>query len=410
MKVSQRRFLFLQSCTSPFFTRLADKLTQLNHQVFKVNFNLGDRLYWGGRPAWDFHEPAECLPEFYESIFKRFAFTDVIMLGDTRPVHTAVKPVAKRYQTELRVFEEGYFRPNWLTFETGGINGYSRLPKDPDWYCTQGKKLPDIGDGTSVANPLWLLAAHELVYHIPNSLNSIFFSGYKTHRPATSDKEFMGWAKRYAQLPFLKPKDKDAVRELIDENLPYYLLPLQLDSDAQIKVHSPFDSIEQVLVKVINSFARKAPNDSKLVIKIHPLDTGFVNLESVSKQLANSLGIADRIVFLNSGHLPTLLHNAKGVVTVNSTVGTSSLFHRCPTIALGDCIYNIKGLTYQGNLDEFWRDGVKPDKSLFRAVRKTVIHTTQINGGFYTESGIKLAVNQAANRLSLDVDPLTELL
>ncbi|WP_250313331.1 capsular polysaccharide export protein, LipB/KpsS family, partial [Escherichia coli] len=35
-------------------------------------------------------------------------------------------------------FEEGYLRPQFITVEEGGVNAYSSLPRDPDFY----RKLP----------------------------------------------------------------------------------------------------------------------------------------------------------------------------------------------------------------------------------------------------------------------------
>jgi capsular polysaccharide export protein len=99
--------------------------------------------------------------------------------------------------------------------------------------------------------------------------------------------------------------------------------------------------------------------------------------------------------FLESGHMPTLLSHVAGVITVNSTVGGSSLMHNVPTIALSDPIYNLKGLTHQGSLDDFWHTPEPPDSTLFQRFRSTVIHTTQVNGGFYTRCGIDMAVNNS---------------
>ena len=35
----------------------------------------------------------------------------------------------------------------------------------------------------------------------------------------------------------------------------YYIFPLQLNSDSQIVVHSPFDGVRETIVKVLTSFA-----------------------------------------------------------------------------------------------------------------------------------------------------------
>jgi capsular polysaccharide export protein len=116
------------------------------------------------------------------------------------------------------------------------------------------------------------------------------------------------------------------------------------------------------------------------------------------------------VVYLESGHLPTLLNHCEGLVTVNSTVGNSALIHNCRTLTLSDPIFNLPGLTAQCTLDQFWQDSDKPDSKLFKLFRNTVIHTTQINGGFYSESGITLGVEEAIKRLEMPICPLEKLL
>ncbi|MNN94958.1 hypothetical protein D3C81_2136840 [compost metagenome] len=59
----------------------------------------------------------------------------------------------------------------------------------------------------------------------------------------------------------------------------------------------------------------------------------------------------------------------------------------------------MPGLTQQGSLDDFWRHREAPDMALFRDFRNSVIHTTQINGGFYTGCGIDMAVNNCLDVL-----------
>jgi capsular polysaccharide export protein len=113
---------------------------------------------------------------------------------------------------------------------------------------------------------------------------------------------------------------------------------------------------------------------------------------------------------METGNLDALLRHARGTVTVNSTVGAHSISLNCPTIALSDPIYNLPGLTYQGHLDGFWQNEVKPDAELFGHFRNTVIHTTQVNGGFYSRQGIALAVENCLRRLEQERSPLEELL
>ena len=48
-------------------------------------------------------------------------------------------------------------------------------------------------------------------------------------------------------------------------------------------------------------------------------------------------------------------------------------------------MYDFKQLTYQGELDEFWREAreIEVDEKLFKAFRNYLIANTQLNGSFY---------------------------
>jgi capsular polysaccharide export protein len=410
--VTKRSFLFLQGCTSPFFSQLAKRLKAKGHEIYRINFNMGDAFYWGHQGAWNFTDKVEYLPEYLTRKFKSVGFTDVVMLGDTRPVNEPAVSIAKKHSARIHVLEEGYLRPNWITLEEMGINGFSRLPKDPDWYRTVAELLPEQGDGVSVQNPTSLLGIYELGYHLPGLLNPVFYPGYKTHRPHISPVEFYGWALRFTKLRlFIQKRDNESIENLVNSKVPFYVFPLQLNNDSQIQVHTDSRGVPFIIKDVIDSFFKSAPTNTKLVIKNHPLDTGFIDYAGWIKRIQKRLGIDDdRIVYLESGHMPTLIRAALGVVTINSSVGPSAIYHQTPTIALGKAIYDIDGLTFQGGLDDFWHLLPKPDIELFRSFRKTVIYATQINGGFYTNDGIKLGVENCCKRMEREASPLCELL
>jgi capsular polysaccharide export protein len=165
-----------------------------------------------------------------------------------------------------------------------------------------------------------------------------------------------------------------------------------------------------VMEYVMESFASHAPTPARLVIKNHPLDMGLVDYPVVIARLERRFGLTGRVIYLESGDLEALLRRAAGTVTVNSTVGGLALGMNCPTVALSDPIYNLSGLTWQGDLDSFWEEKGPPDRELFRCFRATVIHATQINGGLYSRPGIALAVQNAVGPLTAERSPLEELL
>jgi len=407
---SPRSFLFLQGVCSPFFARLADKLAGDGHRVFKINFNGGDIAYWGGRPAWSFRGRVEALPHFLEDRYRRFGITDQVLFGDRRAVHRPAVDLGERYGIRTHVFEEGYFRPFWVTLEREGVNGHSLLPRDPDWFRDVGESLPDYGDGEHFRSPFWIRAAHDIAYHAASAINPLLFPDYRTHAPVNALLEYAGYGKRFAMLRVHGPRNDRVVEELVRHKTPFFLLPLQLNSDAQIRDHSRFDSMVEVIEFVMESFARCCPGDARLVIKNHPLDMGLINYSRAIHSLARRFHLIGRVNYLETGDMLALLLNVRGVVTVNSTVGSLALQLKCPTVTLSDPIYNLPGLTFQGSLNDFWLERPVPDAELFRRYRNTVIHATQVNGGFYSPRGIELAIRNCGRMLEAERSPLEALL
>jgi len=397
----QQRFLFLQGVCSPFFPRLSQALRARGHHVRKVNFTVGDRMYWRQDGAMAFRGPMETLPEFYTRQYHNHGITDIVLFGDCRPVHRPAIELAKASGIRVHVFEEGYFRPYWITLERDGVNAHSRLPRDADWYRAEAAKLPHFDNGVPFDSPFWKRAAYDVGYNFWAGLNPLLHRGVRSHVPYSPLTEYLGYVRRGIRVKCYELPSRRIEAQLIAEaeSRPFYLMPLQLGNDSQIVHHSPFQNMAEALHRALISFAQFAPRGARFAAKIHPLDPGLVNYRALLKRWARKLDIADRVFYLESGNLPALLGNAAGVVTVNSTVGASALLHNRPTIALGTALYDIAGLTFQGNLDAFWTEGQRPDKPLFWNFRDVLICRTQVNGGFYSDAGIALAVNNCLGKL-----------
>lgn len=394
-----RSFLFLQGVATPFFARLARGLSDQGHAVFKVNFCGGDRLYWNGLPRLDFGGNLDQFEPTLRQLFEVHRFTDVILFGEQRPLHQIGTRVAREHGATVHVYEEGYVRPNWVTLERDGVNANSGLNRDPDWYRRMRSAFPRAGDGVAIGSVFWRRAGYDILYRLANALFLFRFPRYRTHRPCNALFEYMGWLRRYAIFPMRSRKAGRVTTDIIDRKRQFYLVPLQLDSDAQVRVHSPYNSVIEFLEQVIGSFARDADPNSLLVVKNHPLDTSLVNYRRETQRLARRRGVEGRVVFIDGGHLPTLLDYCRGVVTINSTLGLQALLHGTPVICMGESIYDMEGLTFQGGLKAFWHESDRPDKHLFSTFRDAVIALTQLNGSFYSDAGMDLLVKNSLKRL-----------
>jgi capsular polysaccharide export protein len=378
--------------------------------VHRVNFCCGDRAYWGSLPAADFRGTLEELPAFLEEKLRTWSISDIVIYGDRRPVHVPAVALGKRLGVRTHVFEEGYFRPFLVTLERGGVNGNSALPRDPAWYREVGGRLPDYGYGAPFRVSLNARAYHDIRYEVANLANPVLFPRYRTHVPYNRWIGYLAHSRRFAAYPFHASRDRELIERLKRESAPIFLLPLQLESDVQIRHYSPFATMTALIDSVMASFARHAPPDSRLVIKNHPLDPGFVNYDRLVSRLRREMGVAGRVDYVDTGDASALIHRARGIITVNSTVGMSALMLGRPTMVLGKAVYNLPGLAFQGPLDDFWRETPAPDAELFRLFRNTVIHATQIHGGFYSPESTALAAANCRRLLLAEKSPLEELL
>lgn len=96
--------------------------------IWHVGFNAGDRAFWFGAKGYIAYRggPGDWADEFRRIVTEK-GITDVVLYGDTRPIHADAVTVAKELGLIIHVFKEGYMRPFWVTYERGGTNGNSRL-------------------------------------------------------------------------------------------------------------------------------------------------------------------------------------------------------------------------------------------------------------------------------------------
>lgn len=382
----QRRVLMLQGPIGPFFARLARDLASAGAVVLKVNFNGGDRLFGRARDferVIDYRGTMEAWPAAFEALLVEQRIDTVLLFGDCRPVHVPAIAIAKRLAVEIGVFEEGYLRPDFITIERDGVNNHSTLPKDPDFYRRVGltPALPTAALGSTFRHAaLW-----GALYYCAASVNRWRFPQHQYHRA-------LGWreARFWARSAWRKLKYRIGERQVEQRFIgptptKFFLVALQTSGDAQVRVHSRFETVERFLEFVIRDFATHAPADVELAIKHHPLDRGFSDHRALIDRLCAELGLTDRCHYLHDQHLPTLLQRTLGLVTINSTVGLSAVGEGVPVIVCGEAIYDIAGLVYQGPLAQFWIDAPshRPDFALWQAFRNVLVTTTQFNGSFY---------------------------
>ncbi len=390
-------FLFLQSLPTRFFERLGAVLAERGHAVYRVNFNGGDRAFWQRGEGIDFRGSEHEWPHFLDRLLSEKEIGDIVLFGDCRPPHRRAIRLATQRGVRVHVVDEGYLRPGWITFEEGGSNGYSSLPKNPAFYREEARSLPQWRPPPRFPDSFRRRAFEDVVYNFASLAASRRFPHYRTHRPYHQSVEYAGWLRRLALGRRGARSAARTIRSL--HGAPIYLFPLQLDCDYQTRVHSPFRAMYPAIEHVVRSFARCAPAGSRLVIKSHPLDSGIMDWAAIVGHIACEAEVAERVTLVDGGDLALLLSRCRGIVTVNSTLGTQALANGLPVIALGKAIYDMPGLTHQLGLDRFWTEATPPDAVLFDAFRRVLAARCLVPGSFFCEAGLRTAVEAAIGRL-----------
>lgn len=401
LPLAQRNILLLQGLMGPLFRRVGQALRRDGYGVYKVNFNGGDRLFWRLPNGIDYTGPLSEWPDTLKQIIAQHQITDVVLFGDCRPHHMMATAACRHLHIPVHVFEEGYIRPDWVTLELGGVNGHSSLPRDPSWYRAEAAKLGPAPEHHPVPSSFRRRALEGVAYNAGDVLTRWHYKHWENHRPWHPLVEAMGWIRRLRRRRAAEERSAALIARLEATNDPYVLFPLQLDSDAQIRLHSSFAGIADALRMVIASFAARAPAGMRLVVKEHPLDNGVRDWRHETASLAALHGVPERVDYLESGDIVPVAQRARGMVTINSTSGTLALAFGVPVIALGQAVYDIEDVTFQGPLDDFWGEPGRPDVETFAAFRRVLIDRCLVAGGFFSEVALAKVTEGVIARLEL---------
>lgn len=409
---TERRFLFLQGPHGPWFFQLAQMLRRAGCQVWRVGFNAGDEAFWRDRETYiAFRAQPEAWPATLSHILDDRQITDLVIYGDTRPVHAAAVRIARERGLTVHVFEEGYLRPHWITYERGGSNGHSRLM---DLGVTEmagalERSDTDLPDAPARWGDTRQHIFYGALYHWLVLTGGWRYPNFRPHRALTVRQEFRLYLRRLATLPFHAIGRMIASYRIACGGFPYHLVLLQLEHDSSFQAHSPFATMTEFLDCVTEAFAKGAPGHHHLVFKAHPLEDGRAPVAAEILRLARLHGLQDRVHFVRGGKLARLLNQARSAVTVNSTAAQQVLWRGLPLKALGQAIYSKPEFVSDQSLTEFFADPARPDSRAYRLFRHFLLETSQVPGGFYSDRGRRALLRQVVDMLLMQHDPYDAL-
>ena len=237
-----RSFLFLQGPISDFFDRLGARAAGArpprppDQPAFRrpaVLAAAGDR----------FPRPVRRLARLSSAeMLERHQVTDLVLHGDRRPYHIIAAEEARARGIAVIATDLGYVRPDWLTLEYDGMSTYSRFPRDPEAIRDAGAAIPRAGPGAAVSHAVLAdrRARHRLQFRSGVRAAALPALPLSRHRPSVCRICRLGLLRGAKQLPASQRDGAAAKRGCRQAPGSYFLLPLQLSTDFQIRAHSPF--------------------------------------------------------------------------------------------------------------------------------------------------------------------------
>ncbi|AYG65834.1 MULTISPECIES: capsular biosynthesis protein [unclassified Rhizobium] len=396
---SPRTFLFLQGPSSPLFIEIARILGMAGSRCVRINLNAGDWISWRRRNAFNYRGNFVGWRAYVRRRIEAENITDMILHGEERPYHQVAIEEARRLGVGINVVEMGYLRPDWVTLERDGLSSNSHFPDDPAYILKAAFNLPDPDWTRRYSQTFLAEALYDLVYYLPTVFLWFLYPGYRRHGLYHPLVEYAGWLRRLPSSGRRSRQAEGVIEDLIASGKRFFVYPLQLQTDFQLRAHSPFHQQQDAIRLILRSLAENATPETHLVLKLHPLDNGLVDWRACADGIGASCGLSSRVHFMDGGDLDRLTAGSQGMVTVNSTAALSALRAGKPVKALGAAVYDIEGLSDRGTLDRFWHEPRPPSPELRDAFFRLLAAAIQVRGNFCSGEGAHAAAAEIAGRL-----------
>ncbi|MTH98916.1 capsular biosynthesis protein [Roseibium sp. RKSG952] len=395
----ERRFLFLQGPLSPLFRLIGENIRHRGHQVFRINLCAGDWLHWHGEGTVPYRGTVADWPAHIGRFLRENRITDLVLHGDQRVYHRAAVSAAAGLGIQIAVTELGYLRPGWMTLERNGLSTLSHFPAEPGQIRLIAKTAGPVDLAPRYPGSQYLQIVPDVVYNLANVFCRFLYPNYRRH---TIYPPVLEYARGAVRMLSENNRNKQAIaqiKSLKESGAPYFILPLQLEGDFQLRRHSQYKSFSEVLNVILESFAGYAPQEASIVIKTHPLDVGYENWPKVIRDLQDKYGLGGRVLYLDGGSLEALFDKATGLVTLNSTAGLEALLAGCPVKCLVPAHYDVEGLTHSGPLESFWSNAQAPDTGLLQDYVTAIAACIQVRGSIHNREGVTAAAANIAERI-----------
>ncbi|MGA0610321.1 hypothetical protein [Caldimonas sp. KR1-144] len=278
------------------------------------------------RAAWASHDErfAEAFSHAVEWFKERFReeATDVCLLfSDARPFSTAAAIAAAHVGVVCLYFERGAFRLRTASLSTQGLNARFDLRLAARAGGMLG--LPDAAIPARRREEPWLRARFALFM----LLNELSCRWTPQRRPMQHKTyHFFNYVRiALRQFQSEHPELLPAHGELaVDEVKGTVLLPLQLQTDSQFVMYSPFRHNQELLDFIVPRVCKSLPG-ARVLVKKHPMDVRHYQLPAGAQFVG--------------GNLSNYYHDAALMVCLNSGAGFEAAVQGKPVLCFADSFY-----------------------------------------------------------------------
>lgn len=382
-----KNILILQGDWEGGLCNVALDLQANGSEVCKVVFHAGDyaAYYKSGIKLVKFDKPIESFEDWLRTHIQSEKIDTLVIYNEYRPYNKIGHQLSRELNIQCLILEMGLLRPDYITIYTPEQNTFEYLQDLwenvlKDSHQPIESPPPHKLRRMQTANKIRQFAKYYILTRVSMKLG--LFKHYVDQRTMSLDHHFRAGLRGTLRL---QGRSKQSRFNKILANRwkeRYYIVPLQVHCDSQITVRSKYTSIEEFIEEVTESFFKYAPAKTKLIFKVHPIDRGYADYRQFIQNL-NAKFQSDRLLYLDKINNPIALTNALGCVTVNSSMGISSLINKTPVICLGEAAFDLPGLTHQGNLDTFWTDAEEVNTDNVKKFVSLLKETSQGHGTFY---------------------------
>jgi capsular polysaccharide export protein len=377
---SQSNVLLLQGPVGNFFNEFAKHIIRHGGRAFKIHFTFAEKFFYDQKEEFFYKNTIDEWPKYFIKFVKKNKIDRVYLMNDSRPYHKPIVKICTDMDIDLFVFEDGYFRPGYITLEPFGVNGNSQFPKFSFDNLNGNQYLPNLEMNLYPKN------YSRILFSLISNFNFITSRNYKPYRPINS----FYWTVRLLRKYLLKVisilKDSIAIKKILktDDDIKIFFVPLQVFDDTQIKYHSKYKNTFEFILEILQSFGALNSRTFKVIIKQHPGDRGAINYKNFIKEKAELYGISKNICFNSTTNADELINIADGVILINSTVGINSLLKNKRVHCSGVSVY--RELCQNIDLNEFINNTLNSKYSYDTNNSKFLIklkNATQIKGSFH---------------------------